>query len=204
MCIYNQDTEKRVINYLEVSDLSILKEYKKNNRNGLELVYDRYKKYVYSIAYNYAGNKEDALDITQEVFISVFKAMGSFKEQYSLLPWIKKITINKCLNFIRAKKDSVSLNQTTKDGDELQNIISSDELTESSVVCKDTKKAVEEAISKLPERERMAVLLRHMKQMKYEDIAQTMKLPAGTVKTLIHKGRKSIKQNLINQGIWEV
>lgn len=193
-----------MITYLEVSDLSILKEYKKNNRRGLELIYDRYKKYVYSIAYHYSGNKEDALDITQEVFISVFKAMGSFKEQYSLLPWIKKITVNKCLNFIRGKKESVSLNQTTESGDELQNIISSDEITESSVVCKDTKKAVEDAIIKLPDRERMAVLLRHMKQMKYEDIAQSMKLPIGTVKTLIHNGRKSIKQNLISQGIWEV
>lgn len=189
---------------MEVSDLSILKEYKKNNRKGLELIYDRYKKYVYSIAYHYAGNKEDALDITQEVFISVFKAMGGFKEQYSLLPWIKKITINKCLNFLRAKKESISLNQTTESGDELQNIISSDEITESSIVCKDTKKALEEAISKLPDRERMAVLLRHMKQMKYEDIAQSMKLPTGTVKTLIYNGRKSIKQNLISQGIWEV
>ena len=193
-----------MITYLEVSDLSILKEYKKNNRKGLELIYDRYKKYVYSIAYHYAGNKEDALDITQEVFISVFKAMGGFKEQYSLLPWIKKITINKCLNFLRAKKESISLNQTTESGDELQNIISSDEITESSIVCKDTKKALEEAISKLPDRERMAVLLRHMKQMKYEDIAQSMKLPTGTVKTLIYNGRKSIKQNLISQGIWEV
>lgn len=190
--------------YLEVSDLNILKEYKKNNDRGLELVYDRYKKYVYTIAFHYAGNKEDALDITQEVFISIFKAMSSFKEQYSLIPWIKKITVNKCLNFLRSRKVSISLNETTESGDELQNIISSDERTENEIVCKDTKKALEEAIKKLPDRERMAILLRHMKQMKYEEIANSMKLPIGTVKTLIHNGRKSIKQNLIKQDIWEV
>lgn len=189
---------------MEVSDLNIFKEYQKNNRRGLELIYDRYKKYVYSIAYHYSGNKEDALDITQEVFISVFKAFGSFKEQYSILPWIKKITVNKCLNFLRSRKDSVSLNETTESGDELQSILSSNEVTEASIECKDTKKALEEAIRNLPERQRMAVLLRHMKQMKYDEIASTMKLPPGTVKTLIHNGRAAIKNNLIRHGVWEV
>lgn len=193
-----------MVAYLEVSDLSILTEYRKNNRKGLELMYDRYRKYVYTIAFHYSGNKEDALDITQEVFISVFKAMGGFKEQYSMLPWIKKITVNRCLNFLRSKKENISLNEATDDGDELQNIISSNELVENTIVCKDTKKTLEEAIQKLPDRERMAVLLRHMKQMKYDDIASTMKLPTGTVKTLIHKGRKSIKQYLAIQGVWEV
>ena len=189
---------------LEVSDLSILKEYKNNNKKGLELVYSRYRKYVYAIAYHYAGNKEDALDITQEVFISVFKSMGNFKEQYSLIPWIKKITVNKCLSFLRARKENISLNEKTESGDELQNIISSDDITDQLIACKDTKKALEEAIRKLPDRERMAILLRHMKQMKYEEIASNMKLPTGTVKTLIHNGRKSIKQNLMSLGVWEV
>lgn len=190
--------------YLEVSDLTILREYKKNNRKGLELIYDRYKKYVYTITFHYAGNKEDALDIMQEVFVAIFKAMNTFKEEYSLLPWIKKITVNKCLNFLRSKKQNVSLNETTDSGDELQNIISSSELIENTVELKDTKKALEEAIQKLPDKERMAILLRHMKQMKYDDIASTMKLPSGTVKTLIHNGRKLMKKELMMQGVWEV
>jgi len=189
---------------LEVSDLKIFHEYKKNKRRGLELVYERYKKYVYSIAYHYSGNKEDALDITQEVFMAVFRAFGSFKEQYSILPWIKKITVNRCLNFLRNRKESISLNQTTEDGDELQDIISSNVTTDGSIVCKDTKKALEAAIQKLPDKQRMAILLRHMKHMKYDEIAETMKLPAGTVKTLIHNGRATLKDNLIKQGVWEV
>lgn len=193
-----------VIRQLEVSDLTIFKEYQKNSRKGLELLYERYKKYVYSIAFHYSGNREDAMDITQEVFISVFKAFGGFKEQYSILPWIKKITVNKCLNFIRSRRDSVSLNETNEHGDELQNTVCSSDTAEAAIVCRDTKKALEEAIKKLPDKQRMAVLLRHMKQMKYEEIAGTMKLPAGTVKTLIHKGRAAIKENLVKQGVWEL
>jgi RNA polymerase sigma factor (sigma-70 family) len=189
---------------LEVSDLNIIKEYKKNNRRGLELVYDRYKKYVYTIALHYSDNKEDALDITQEVFISVFKAMAGFKEQFSMLPWIKRITVNRCLNFLRDRKNSISLNETTESGDELQNIICSDERTDEAVECRDTREVLEKAIANLPDRERMAVLLRHMKQMKYSEIASVMKLPPGTVKTLIHNGRMTIKECLVRQGIWEI
>lgn len=189
---------------MEVSDITILKEYKKNKRKGLELVYDRYIKYVYTIAFHYSGCKDDALDITQEVFISVFKSMEGFKEEYSMLPWIKKITVNKCLNFIRSKRDTLSLNETIESGDELQNSIAAKETTENTIVVRDVKKALEGAIQRLPDKERMAILLRHMKQMKYEEVARTMKLPPGTVKTLIHNGRKALKQSLIKQGVWEI
>ncbi len=75
----------------------------------------------------------DVSDITQEVFISVFKSMGGFKEQFSLLPWIKKITVNKCLNFLRSKKPNLSLNETNENGDELQSIISSNDTTDDAV-----------------------------------------------------------------------
>lgn len=189
---------------MEVSDLNILKEYRKNKKSGLELMYTRYKRYVYTIAYNYSGNKEDALDITQEVFISVFRSMESFDTQYTILPWIKKITVNKCLNFLRGRKVNISLNEKTESGDELQNIIESKEITETFIECKYTKKVLEEAINKLPERERMAILLRHMKKMKYEDIAGSMKLPTGTVKTLIHNARKTIKRDMLKQGVWGI
>lgn len=105
---------------------------------------------------------------------------------------------------MRSKKTNVSLNETNENGDELQNIIGSNETTDDAVLCKDTKQILQQLIVRLPERERMVVLLRHAKQMKYSEIANVMKLPPGTVKTLIHRARKSIKENMISLGIWEV
>ncbi|RCX16575.1 RNA polymerase RpoE-like sigma-24 subunit [Anaerobacterium chartisolvens] len=189
---------------MEVSDINIVKKYRGNAHQGLELLYNKYKKYVYAIAYRYTGTKEDALDLTQEVFISLFKSMGSLKEDFSVLPWVRRVTVNRCLNFVRDKKDTVSLNQTTEDGSEMQEFIPSDESTENRVVCRDIKECMERAINELPDRERMAVLLRHMKGMKYEEVSKTMNLPLGTVKTLLHKGRKIIKEHLAREGVWEV
>ena len=194
---------------MEVSDITILKIYSRDKHKGLELLYERYKKYIYGIAANYAGSREDALDITQEVFISVFKNLDRFKEGFSLLPWLRRITVNKCLNHITNKKavnakGMISLNQTNEEGDEMQSLLRSDENTESEVLLKDTKKTLEKAIRLLPDRERMAVILRHMKGMKYEEIASIMDLPIGTVKTFLYRARTTIREKLVNDGVWEV
>lgn len=194
---------------MDSSDAGILNLYKKNKHQGLELLYERYKKYVYTIAYQYTGNKEDALDLTQEVFVSIFKSLDQFKTGFSLLPWVKKITINKCLNYIRDKKEAVSLNETVEngnfeDGRQLQDLIPSPENTESLTFYRDTRESLHKAINKLPSQERMAVILRHMKGMRYEEIAKNMDLPLGTVKTFLHRGRKSIKESMIRDGVWEV
>ncbi|WP_425806805.1 RNA polymerase sigma factor [Desulfitobacterium sp. Sab5] len=188
---------------LDASDATLIKVYKKNKHQGLEILYERYKKYVYTIAYHYAGNKEDALDLTQEVFVSIYKSLDSFKEEFSLLPWVKKITVNKCLNFIRDRKEALSLNQAIEDGNEIQDLIHSPDNTESKTLYRDTKQALEDAIKNLPKEERMAIVLRHMKGMKYEEIAKIMDVPLGTVKTYLHRGRKTIKACMIKDGIWE-
>lgn len=188
---------------MNTSDAGILKIYQHNKYQGLELLYGRYKKYVYTLAYHYAGNKEDALDLTHEVFVSILKSLDSFKTEFSLLPWIKRITINKCLNFIRDKKVSISLNQASEDELELQDLVHSKENTEDTIVFQDTQQALSKAISLLPPQERMAVILRHFKGMKYEEIAKVMALPLSTVKNSLHRARKTMKVNLENDGLRE-
>lgn len=187
-----------------VSDSGILKIHNKDKRQALELLYERYKKYVYTIAFHYVGTKEDALDITQEVFLKLFKVVGELKDEFSLLPYIKKITINKCLNHIRDRKEAVSLNKTTEEGEEMHCFLASEENTENSVHYRDTRRILEKAIQTLPSLEKMAIILRHVNGMKYEEIAKTMNLPLGTVKTYLYRGRNYLKELLKNQGIWEV
>lgn len=169
---------------MDSSDAGILKLYKKNKHQALELLYERYKKYVYTIAYHYTGSQEDALDLTQEVFISIFKSLDQFNTSFSLLPWVKRITINKCLNFLRDRKEAQSLNETvesncSESGTPLQDLIRSPEDTESLTLYRDTRESLNKAINNLPSQERMAVILRHMKGMKYEEIARIMELPPG-------------------------
>ena len=203
MCINAHRNKKGWASALDSSDASILKIYNKNKHQGLELLYERYKKYIYTIAYHYAGNREDALDLTQEVFVSIFKSLDNFKVEFSLLPWIKKITVNKSLNFLRDKKEAVSLSQTNENGSSIQDLICCPESTENQLFYLDTKQSLEKAIRDLPPKERMVILLRHMKGMKYEEIAKIMDIPLGSVKTFLHRGRKNIKDSMKQDGIWE-
>ena len=167
------------------------------------MLYDRYKKYVYTIAYHYTGNREDALDLTQDVFVSVFNNLEGFKVEFSLLPWVKRITVNKCLNFLRDRKQTLSLDRPDENGTAMWDHLHSFEDTESRVFYLDTKQSLTKAIQKLPPQERMAVILRHMKGMKYEEIAKTMNLPLGTVKTSLHRGRNHIKESMKKDGTLE-
>lgn len=188
---------------MDASDAAILKLYKKNKNQGLELLYDRYKKYIYTIAYHYTGNKEDALDLSQEVFLSIFKSLDRFDESFSMLPWIKRITVNKCLNYLRDKKEALSLNQRVEDGHEIQDLLPSSGSAEEATLYLDTKETLTKAIHALPAEERMAIILRHMKGMKYDEIAKMMGVPLGTVKTYLHRGRKNLKVCLSKDGLWE-
>lgn len=188
---------------LSERDGTVLKLYRKNKSQGLELIYDWYKKYIYTIAYHYTGNKEDALDLTQEVFLAIFKSLERFDDSFSMLPWIKRITINKCLNYLRDKKEAISLNQPLEEGQEIQDLLLSSSNTEEEVLYFDTKETLTKAIHALPPDERMAIILRHMKGMKYAEIAKVMGVPLGTVKTYLHKGRKNLKSSLNIAGLWE-
>jgi len=167
------------------------------------LLYERYKKYVFTLAFHYTGNNEDALDLTQEVFVAIFKSMDSFKVEFSILPWVKKITVNKCLNHLRDRKNTASLDQKAENGCFTHELICSSETTESQMFYHNTKQSLAKAIGNLPPKERMAVILRHMKGMRYEEIAKSMDVPLGTVKTFLHRGRKNIKESMQKDGIWE-
>lgn len=193
---------------MEVTDQSIIKLCRKKKREGFDLLFRKYEKYIYGICYNFTYSTEDALDLVQDVFIRIFKASERMDEKKPLIPWIKKITVNTCLNFKRdnsSKAGDVSISLSINDGSgTIEDLISDSTDTESSVMYTDTKKVLEESIAQLPDEVKMAVILRHIKGLSYNDIASTMDCPVGTVKTYIFRGRKLLKDKLIQKGIWEV
>ena len=189
---------------MAVSDAEIIKIYEKNSRKGLELLYIRYQRYVYSIAYKYTGCKEDSLDITQAVFLSVFRSVPRLKETFSLVPLIRRITVHKCINHHKKKRDVVALNAQNDEGVELIATIEGRENVEETVRVKETKTLLVEAIMKLPEKERMAMILRHDRKMKYEEIAKHMDIPINTVRTYLHRAREQLRQQMLRLGILEV
>lgn len=193
---------------MEASEKKIIKLCKENRREGFELLFKRFENYIYKICKNFTYSNEDALDIMQEVFLKIYKSFESFDAQKSLSPWVKRITVNTCINYKRDNIKSysdVSINASMDDeNNTFENIISDDSNTEDMAIYTDTKKLLENLIRNLPEEVRMAVILKHIEGLSYEKIAKIMNCPEGTVKTYVFRGRKLLKKGLLKKGAWEV
>ncbi len=190
---------------MEATDQNLIKLCKKNKREGYELLFKKYEKYIYKICFYYAKSKEDALDLLQEIYIKVFRSIEKFDHEKSILPWIKKISVNTCINFVKQSKNkTVSLYTSLDDEKTIESSLPSTENTENNVVFKDTKEILEESIRELPVDMRMAIILRHVKGMSYNEIGEVMSCPVGTVKTYIFRGRALLKSSLKSKGVWEI
>lgn len=168
-----------------------------------ETLFNKFKRYVYEICYQYTRSKEDALDLTQEVFVKVYKNIDGIRKNSDLKPWIRRICVNTCINHVRDRKEALSL----EDGEEGQSIgdtLEGSADTENLVLARLTQERLKLCISELPAEIKMAILLRHVKGLSYREIANAMQSPEGTIKTYIYKGRQILLKKLKQEGILEV
>lgn len=188
---------------MDSNDVKLICQCKKNNREALDNLYIRYEKYIYTICYNFTHSKEDSLDLLHDIFIKILNNIKSFDESRPLLPWIKRITINTCINHKKRTKDTISLDQIiTDNGQTLKDAISSQFNLENFVLFQDASNIINEEIAKIEDRFRLPLILRHKHNMSYDEISDHMNMPLGSVKSNIYRGRKLLKQNLESRGLW--
>ncbi len=170
---------------------------KKGNEEAFEQLVLLYEKKIYNTALRYSGDRETAFDISQEVFLRVFRFISSFDERSSFSTWIYKITTNVCKDFCKKQTDTLSLDDEEQSGIEI-----GDETYEPSKVYErsDLCEQIASCISKLPEHYRQVVVMRDVNGMSYEQIAQVLELEQGTVKSRIARGREKLRKILQKSG----
>ncbi len=176
----------------------------KGEEKAFEELLRKYKNSVYSICYRMVRNQTDAEDLAQDVFIRTFSVLDRYDPSYPFSSWLFRITSNLCIDFLRKAKGSmVSLDQPI-DGPEgsIQRQLPADVVKpDRQMENKEMMAALEEAISILPEHYRVIVILRHQEQMSYEEIADDLGIPLGTVKARIHRARNMIKDYFRKSGL---
>jgi len=165
----------------------------------------RYQRRIYNICYRFAGSAEDADDLTQEVFIKMYKTLNSYDvERGAFLTWVTTITRNLLVDHFRKGKhdrltDSLDANPAQEeDGRSLGEQIE-DKSTASpaeQVRSREAGEAVHEALQKLSPELREAVILRDLQDMDYKEIAGVLTVPEGTVKSRINRGRAELARLL--------
>jgi RNA polymerase sigma-70 factor (ECF subfamily) len=169
-----------------------------------EEIVQKFNRRIYNICYRFAGGGEDAEDLTQEVFIKIYRTMASFDpEKASFNTWVTTVTRNLLVDhFRKTKNDRVTDSMDAPIGGEdegqaLSEKIEDKGLTPDQHVQKhQTQKLVQEALQKLSPELREAVILRDLQDMDYREIAQILRIPEGTVKSRINRGRTELARLL--------
>jgi len=155
---------------------------------------DRYKKPVYHMILKMVRNVDDAEDLTIEAFSKAFKNLHRFKKDYTFSTWLFRIATNNAIDFIRKKKlDTFSLDTsyTDDDGASVSMDVLDPDLTPDQEAIKEQKIAlVQMFVTKLPTKYQRLVRLRYFDELSYEEIAQELDAPLGTVKAQLHRARE--------------
>jgi RNA polymerase sigma-70 factor, ECF subfamily len=147
----------------------------------LELVRD-YRRKVFGLAYSYLRNREAAEDVTQEVFIKIWRALSSYDGRASMSTWIYTITRNASLSALRTQRTHASLS----DPEVMEEV---DQATDAPGDAAVDAAALMRMVDTLPSKQRQVVMLFYMQEQSHEEVAAMLAMPIGTVKTLLHRAR---------------
>ena len=160
-----------------------------------------YEKRVYTIAYKYMGNHEDANDMAQEALIKAYQSIGSFRGEAAFGTWLGKITANRCLDELRKRKklQTTSLEDTLEleEGSVKKELESPAATPEEHAVQRETAAYMQMLIGKLKEEYRTVIVLREIEGYSYEDIADMLSCSVGTVKSRISRARQYLRECIL-------
>lgn len=165
----------------------------------------RYEGYVFKLCLSFTGQREDALDLTQEVFLKVFKNLSSYQPGRPFKPWLRQVSVNTALDNMRQHSSPLSLEQPIADGNAtLADTLASRDDPAREIEWQETGQILKEAIKRLPQVYRLVVVLRHQEGMTYQEIADATGIPLGTVKTHLFRARSLLRKDLASYYAWEV
>ena len=171
------------------------------DNKDFEKLYNQYNVLVYNLALNYLQNIEDAEEITQDVFIQINNSLSNFQEKSSLKTWIYRITINKCLDFIKHKnsqKRFFIFGKKSQNEFEISNV-SNFEHPGILLENKEKSKLLFEIINELGENQKTAFLLSKVDGLSNPEIAIIMELSISSVESLVFRAKTILKEKLSNK-----
>jgi len=186
---------------VDVVEQALVTRAKQNDVHAFAQLVELYKDRIVSFLYRLTGNREDASDLAQDVFLRLYNNLHSFDSSMRFSPWIYRIAQNIAFDFLRRKKKIVYLDEPLGEFDEQTwQLASEDPLPDEVVLYRDFQGALERALTKLDPHYRAVLVLRFAEDMSYEDIAKVLNLPPTTVKTRLHRAREALRKILAADG----
>jgi len=184
-----------------VNDEELIDETLSGNREAFCSLALKYQDRVYNLALPIVGNHDDALDVVQETFLQALSHLGSFRRTSRFYTWLYRIAYNCAIGTLRRRRKTVSVDVVSEEfGVSFE---SNDEPPDARLRRKDVAQALEVALAKLPTEYRRAIVLREVYELDYEQIAEKLNVPVGTVRSRLHRARASLRKTLERAGVVE-
>lgn len=164
------------------------------DRKAFETLVKRYERQIFSLAYRLSNNHDDASDLTQEVFLHLFRVLHKFDAHKKFFPWMYRIATNVCYNALKKKpKNSYPLENVI---DFTPLVASSSTQPENHFEVREVQEMVQNAIAELPENFRVPMILKYLEDLSYKQISDAMGLPVSTIETRLYRGRVMLQKRL--------
>jgi RNA polymerase sigma-70 factor (ECF subfamily) len=172
-------------------DNRLIRASRRGDCEAFQQLFEKYSGRVYAIAFTYTRSRDDGLDIVQDVFLSMYKNLHRFRAGSDFFPWLRRMTVNRCIDRLRAKRrrprnapllpEGANLARSSEDADPAR-----------QAQVHELEDLLEESVEKLSEKHREVLKLYSVEQLGYREIADIMKCSIGTVMSRLHYARKQL------------
>jgi RNA polymerase sigma-70 factor (ECF subfamily) len=184
----------------DTGDLGLVQRVQKGDKTAFDLLVRKYQHKVVKLVTRYLRDPSEAEDVAQEAFIKAYRAIPQFRGDSAFYTWLYRIAINTAKNAIVSRdRNPVEFDldlQSVEESNSMQMRLADAETPESLLQTEEIRTTVNQAIEALPEDLRTAIVLRELEGLSYEDIAQAMDCPVGTVRSRIFRAREAIDKRL--------
>lgn len=177
----------------------VQKAIRKRDQKAYAELMGRYRDSIFFMMLKMVKDKDDADDLTIEAFAKAFKSLEQYVPDFAFSTWLFKIATNNCIDFIRKKKQAISIDRIyeTPDGEQILIEPKSEQLNPEEKIMKKQKiRLMQSVVQKLRPQYRMLVEMRYFQELSYEEIAQQLEIPIGTVKAQLYRARDLLYQIL--------
>lgn len=163
------------------------------------VIIDRYQSKVFSTAYNYTHDQEEARDLTQEIFIKLYNNLQGYKSKASFSTWLYRIAVNRCIDWTRKKKLNVVSIVYDSSGDEVDiydTIADNGEGLEEAFIAQENKDYIKKVVEDLPEIYKTVIILYYFEDFSPQEISDIIGIPKRTIETRLYRGKNLLKLRL--------
>jgi RNA polymerase sigma-70 factor, ECF subfamily len=190
-----------VSSHVEQDDPQLVKASQRGDQDAFALLVQRHQRRVFNLSLRMVQDYEDASEVTQEAFLAAWQGLPSFRGEARFATWLYRIAYHCCLRQLEQRKRGRDL-QAVIQAEQILDEMNKEQRVEGILERRDLQAIVREQMEQLPANYRVVLILRHLQEMTYEEMAAVLSMPVGTIKTHLFRARHLLKERLLAQHLY--